>query len=281
MQKEKLMNLLSVPADKAGLFSRVGSDGVAIEEDYDTFFEGVREEALKQVGSSRNSEMLELELDDLNSSYRNRVLTHQTKERASYGAQVSASNADSAINDIGYFYNDDKQVGKSLRVVEASIRTQGQALGWDDNTVKNKMRQGRSMAYKTQIDSMIATDDPYIIEQAFNKYKTHEENENLTLSDRSAMDKYFDVAMPTVKARTEFAKLSTSAPSSPEEIAKFIIDGLEVDPNNRDKAHIDNDGGLVKYGINQNHNPGVDVANLDYDGAVGITTDKYYKISRR
>ncbi len=259
-----------------GLFQRTGSNGVSIEKDYDDRFTQIREKALKDAGDGKYSELLEMELDDLNTSYRARVLSHQTKQREDYRAQVVSANASNAINDIGYFYNDDAAVEKNIHVIEASLNVMGKAQGWDEDTMKMRKQEGRSEAYSTQLQSMIATDNPMLIKQAYDKFKKHEENQTLTLAHRAKLDKYFDTAMPVITAKVEFGKLSSNVPSNASDIASFIINGLEIDKQNPDKVYIDNDGGLTKYGINKNHNPDVDVKNLTYDGAKQITINKYY-----
>lgn len=260
--------------EKEGLYSKQSGSGVNVHSEYKDFWKKTRDTALKNAGGGDFQEALELELDDLNTMYNSKVLTHQSNQRKQYSAQVATANAESAINDIGYYHDDDEVTKRSVTVIEASVRAIGQDAGWDETTMENKLRDARSRAYTTQITSMTATDKPEAIEAAYEKFASLQDGDNLSLADRADMDKFFDTALPVARAQSEFKRIGSSGgPTEFEDISEFVM-GDEIEGG--DKLHIDNDGGLTKFGINKNHNPDVDVENLTEKQAYGIAKKRYW-----
>lgn len=246
-QAKREMDEYLLGSDKQeGLFQKQGSNAVGIEKSYDDYFKQVRERAMGQVDNARLTELLEAELDSMNTTLRGKVLSHQSEQRRAYGSGVAQANADNALHDIGYYYNDDDLVKEQLKVVEASVRAVGRDEGWDDQTMQNKLRDAKSAAHLTQLTSLQATDDPANIEKSYEKYQGLVEKNQLTLEHRAQLDKYFDTAMPVVLAKREYQRLSTVAPSDFEQISSVVIRELEGD----DKIAQEPGGHIAKFGIN-------------------------------
>lgn len=258
--------------DKEGLFAKSGANGVDVESEYKKFWGTLRESTLKDAGEGSIVELMEAELDDLNTMYSGKVLSHQSNQRKQYGLQVASANADSALHDVGYYFNDDAVVDRSMKVIEASVRAIGQDEGWDELTTQNKLRDARSNVHVTQLQSLTNSGENANIELAYNKFQDLKNGKKLTLEHRANLDAYFDKAMPRVRAKTELDNLTFTPPDNFSDAASFVIAALEGD----DKIAKEPRGAIAKFGINSEANPDVDVKNLTRAEATDIAKKRYW-----
>lgn len=241
--------------------------------------------------SDRARTLLEPELANRQVIRHDQWTTHGFNEKkTAFESSAIAANAEDL--DAASRTGSEVEATPYLQSVVARNQSRGQFFGWSSEQLQAQNRKDVS-SYFTAKSRLLATNGANASAAAAIDYAT-QQRRYMTDSDyQSIISSYHGAAMEERALEEVYGRPLPS--SSVNESAPAVADDGTPQPTrhldplaffksftipHEGAAYVtDSNGAGVRYGINQAHNPGVDVKNLSADGAAKVFETKYFKKS--
>jgi lysozyme family protein len=197
---------------------------------------------------------------------------HQFQEYMRFKDETLNSRLESNMNDVALNYLDDKEfqvkADESFKVLEAKALSNG----WDDKTLSNEKRKAYALMRGTQIQALIATDEPQNIVIAKKVYDEARKRGQINDFDTALrIENQLRAAVPKAAAHLAYSS-GRAAITDQEAIIDFVIDQQE----GGDTLAQEPNGAVARYGINSAAFPSADVQNMTRAGAVDIYKKEFW-----
>lgn len=252
-----------------GALSRRGKDAIGLPDKYDQNWEEGASEVWDSLANDDQRYAFQKMADDRRQTVRRTLMQHERAQLDAYAKEQTSAAIESSLNRAIQYSDHPEIVDSSISQAQGVIRMNGKMNGLPPEMIKNQELEVESKARFGVLNSMADT-NPNMAVKYYERFK-----DKFTADDLLKSQSLLKPVQRKIKA-TDLANkaLSSYTPALSEKQAiEFVMNNLE----GGDKLHTDSDGGTTKFGINKNHNPDVDVANLTPDQAIEVYRTKYWK----
>ena len=216
--------------------------------------------------------MVNKNLMNLGQRYGDLSKRHQLQEYTTFKSETLDAAMNTNLNDIALNFMDDKEFQKKADDNFKLLQSRATSEGWGDKKLEDEKRKAYATMRGTQIQAMIATDDPQKIVIAQKVYQEARSRGQMNDFDTSIkIEKQLQAAVPKAAAYLAYQGGRASI-TDKNAIIDFVIDVQE----GGDAIAQEPGGAIAKFGINSAAFPTVDVKGLTREGAVKIYTDEFW-----
>lgn len=209
----------------------------------------------------------------LDQRYQDLAKRHQLQEYTTFKTETLDAAMQTNMQDIALNYMDDKEFQKKADDNFKLLQSRATSEGWGQQKLDMEKAKVYATMRGTQIQAMIATDDPQKIIIAQKVYQESRSRGQMNDFDTALkIEKQLQAAVPKAAAYLAY-KGGRASITDKNAIIDFVIDKME----GGDKIAQEPGGAIARFGINSKAFPNADVANLTREGAVKIYDDEFWQ----
>lgn len=225
-----------------GLFSKKGDKAFGLDASYEEQSKIIRDRALDGIADPLAREILQQSLDNMHTSNYGKIKSHIASERQNFAIDQATNRAALAGEKAGLDYINEDTFNQALIEAETSALAVGNLAGAPQEAKAQAILKARSTVYRSRLTSMINSDDPAVVQQAYKLYEKGLSQGDIQFSDATDMDAAFDAIMPKVNAHMEFSKYKSSGSLKDELSGDIFKSILQVESGGR---HTDKTGKII------------------------------------
>lgn len=253
----------------AGALSRRGKEAIGLPDKYDKEWETGASEVWDSLANDEQRSAFEKMADSRRQTVKRTLMQHERSQLDSYAKEQSEAAVQSSLNRAVQYSAYPEIVDSAISQAQGVIRMNGKMNGLPDEAIKNQELEVESKA-RMGVLNVLADQSPATAAKYFETFQSR-----MTADDLVRAQSLMRPVQRRIKATDVATKVMGSyQPALTQNKAiEFVMDVQE----GGEKIVTDSDGGLTKFGLNKNHNPDLDVANLSREDAIAAYKAKYWE----
>lgn len=253
---------------ETGALSRRGKDAMGVAEQYDSEWNAAMSDIWEGLANDDQKNAFSKMALSRRASNQRTLLEFERRQMDEHAKVTSQATIDSSVTRAAKFFQYPEVVDSALEQAKGVARIYGKMNGLPEEAIKNQELEIESKG-RFGVLQRLSDTNPSVALKYFDKFQSSFTADDLVRGERM---------MSPVRRHVEAVNLSNTVINNHRPVLtqdgaiNYVMNELE----GGDKLHTDNDGGLTRYGINENHNPDADVSNMTEEQAKARYKTEYW-----